>query len=98
MCVFFSESCQYISTKALKRPNMYYHGIRGIQGLILRFLMNPGCARVSSKNFTLLLVVQELHGMLELEFVIMVATIFVCCWTIGEVTDECHRDGGGQEG
>ena len=23
--------------------------------------------------------------MLELEFVIMVATIFVCCWTIGEV-------------
>ena len=28
---------------------------------------------------------QELHGMLELDFVIMVATIFVCCWTIGEV-------------
>ena len=45
-----------------------------------------------------ILVVQKLHGMLELEFVIMVATIFVCCWTIGEVTDECHRDGGGREG
>ena len=30
-------------------------------------------------------VVQELHGMLKLVFVIMVATICVCCWAIGEV-------------
>ena len=30
-------------------------------------------------------VVQELHGMLKLVFVIMVATIYVCCWAIGEV-------------
>ena len=25
------------------------------------------------------------HGMLKLVFVIMVATIYVCCWAIGEV-------------
>ena len=30
-------------------------------------------------------VVQELHGMLKLVFVIMVATIYVCCLAIGEV-------------
>ena len=30
-------------------------------------------------------VVRELHGMLKLVFVIMVATICVCCWAIGEV-------------
>ena len=30
-------------------------------------------------------VVRELHGMLKLVFVIMVATIYVCCWAIGEV-------------
>ena len=30
-------------------------------------------------------VMQELHGMLKLVFVIMVATIYVCCWAIGEV-------------
>ena len=29
-------------------------------------------------------VMQELHGMLKLVFVIMVATIYVCCWTIGD--------------
>ena len=30
-------------------------------------------------------VVRELHGMLKLVFVIMVATIYACCWAIGEV-------------
>ena len=29
---------------------------------------------------------QELHGMLKLMFVIMVATMYVCCWAIGEDT------------
>ena len=30
-------------------------------------------------------VVRELHGMLKFVFVIMVATIYVCYWAIGEV-------------
>ena len=37
-------------------------------------------------------VMQELHGMLKLVFVIMVATIYVCCWTIGD-DREVHKVG-----
>ena len=39
-------------------------------------------------------VMQELHGMLKLVFVIMVATTYVCCWTIGAGDDrEVHKVG-----